>query len=127
MKKFGKIWPVLFSLMMMAFVFFIGWQIYATASVKSRTAEAEEDLKRQKGMLKLQQVEAEKSLVEIAYYQDMIDDLQPEYDVILSKKARKKALGVQLKSAQETGDDEDEYEYVEADEDEEEDYIDEDF
>ena len=127
MKKFGKIWPVLFSLMMMAFVFFIGWQIYATASVKSRTAEAEEDLKRQKGMLKLQQVKAEKSLVEIAYYQDMIDDLQPEYDVILSKKARKKALGVQLKSAQETGDDEDEYEYVEADEDEEEDYIDEDF
>ncbi len=127
MKKFGKIWPVLFSLMMMAFVFFIGWQIYATASVKSRTAEAEEDLKRQKGMLKLQQVEAEKSLAEIAYYQDMINDLQPEYDVILSKKARKKALGVQLKSAQETGDDEDEYEYVEADEDEEEDYIDEDF
>ena len=57
----------------------------------------------------------------------MINDLQPEYDVILSKKARKKALGVQLKSAQETSDDEDEYEYVEADEDEEEDYIDEDF
>ena len=81
MKKFGKIWPVLFSLLMMAFVFFIGWQIYATASVKSRTAEAEEDLKRQKGMLKLQQVEAEKSLAEIAYYQDMIDDLMFPFEL----------------------------------------------
>ena len=126
--KLKRVWPVVFSLVMLLFAGFMAWQIYASASVKSGIDEAEQDLKRQKGMLKQQQVEAEKALSEIQYYRNMLDDMQPEYDVIVSKKAQKKALGDQLKLLQNAGDDEeDEYEYEEVDDEDEEDFYDTDF
>ena len=126
--KLKRVWPVVFSLVMLLFAGFMAWQIYASASVKSGIDEAEQDLKRQKGMLKQQQVEAEKALSEIQYYRNMLDDMQPEYDVIVSKKAQKKALGDQLKLLQNAGDDEeDAYEYEEVDDEDEEDFYDTDF
>ena len=133
MKRIKRIWPVVFSLFMLVFAAFLAWQIYAVSSVKARTAEAEDDLKRQQGMLKQQQVESEKALTEIRYYQDMLDDLQPEYDVVISKKAQKKSLGDRLKELNgndENEDDEgedDDIEYEEVDDEDEEEDTDENF
>ena len=143
MKVFKRIWPVLFSLIMFAFAALVAWNIYASSSMKAKMNDAEEDLKRQKGMLKQQQVNEENALSEIQYYQNTLDDLQPEYDVYLSKKAQKKALGKVLTTLQndsllmddfdslqsgENTDGGDEYDYEEVDEDEdEEEYVDENF
>ena len=128
MKWFKRFWPVLFSLLMLFFAGFCAWHVYASGSLESKTKKAVSDLEIEQDLLRTQQKQEKEDLEDIQYYQDIIADIQPEYDIVISKKTLQKKLGQEKKLLSGVSvEDDGEIEYEIVEDEEEEDFWDEDF